>query len=142
MATKTASAGPASTIRRHFPHERGEALSAEADSIGITRHFPRERGEALSAKTARSRRPHGASAEPAWSQRPHGATAAWAEPALPPYSVQHSHIDRIGLSRHGHEDRITQTAASAEPALSHNGGQHRQWSGKICFGWSFMFHST
>ena len=72
MATKTASAGPASTIRRHFPHERGEALSAEADSIGITRHFPRERGEALSAKTARSRRPHGASAEPAWSQRPHG----------------------------------------------------------------------
>jgi hypothetical protein len=58
-------------------------------------------------------------------------TAASAEPALPPYSVQHSHIDRIGLSRHSHEDRMTQTAASAEPALSLNGGQHRQWSGKL-----------
>ncbi len=30
------------------------------------------------------------------------------------------------LSRHCHKDRMAQTAASAEPALSHNGGQHRQ----------------
>ncbi len=50
MTAKTASAGPASTINRHFPRERDEALSAEADSIGITRHFPRERGEALSVE--------------------------------------------------------------------------------------------
>ncbi len=32
---------------------------------------------------------------------------------------------------HGPEGRMTQKVASAEPALSHNGGQHRQWSEKI-----------
>jgi hypothetical protein len=37
-----------------FPSCTREALSAEADSIGVTRHFTRERDEALSAEADRN----------------------------------------------------------------------------------------
>ena len=50
MTAKAASAEPASTIHRHFPRERDEALSAEADSIGKTGISLVKRDEALSAE--------------------------------------------------------------------------------------------